>query len=59
MIIGFILLNAPEFGKLLCAVILSFAIVFGPSVEILLAFDIEQTEKLVIIFEKLVKFKSS
>ena len=52
MIIGFILLNAPEFGKLLCAVI-------GPSVEILLAFDIEQTEKLVIIFEKLVKFKSS
>ena len=41
-------LNAPEFDINISAVQLFFAIVFGPNVEILLAFDIEFTEKLVI-----------
>ncbi len=43
--------NAPEFINI-------FAIEFGPNLEILLSFDIEYVEKLVISFETLVKFKS-
>ena len=59
MTIGFIVIDAPQIDILVCAVILSSAIVFSPNVKILLAFDIEYTEKLVISFETLVKFKSS
>ena len=58
MTIGFIVINAPEFDIFVCAVVLPTAIEFSPNVEILLAFDIEHTKKLVISYETLVKFKS-
>ena len=59
MTIGFIVIDATEIDILVCTLILSSVIVFSPNVEILLAFDIEHTDKLVISFETLVKFKSS
>jgi len=54
-----IVIDATEIDILVCTLILSSVIVFSPNVEILLAFDIEHTEKLVISFETLVKFKNS
>jgi len=55
---GFIVINAPEFDININAVRMFFAVELGRNVEILLAFDIEYTEKLVISFETSVKFKS-
>ena len=45
MNIGFIVVNAPEFGIFVYAVVLPSAIEFSPNVEIILAFVIEHTKK--------------
>jgi len=42
----FIVINEPDFDMNISAVLMFLAIKFGPNVEILLAFDIEYTDKL-------------